>query len=452
MSWGPMEKLEFVLIVSLVVFLCAVGVILATLLHFERRKRIRFRNNSSPSMMREFGGEMFPPQSSGRSSEVPLTSRAEAVRFESPTGGSAFEVTIPSKKYMDAQAWQKLELSAQSRKWLSPFLDGASEALKLPLLAHLATTQTFRIIFDGAGELMRSKSGEGFRSILIDKNSHRVVSHGLLQQAGQGAANGLLLWECAAVIVGRKYLADIDRKLGRIDAGIADIRVFLENERVGKLQADCKLLGDAADALRRDPSFLFSNTALQHSIEAVEQNASAVVRACLLDLQSIRHALNQNISLKAVSDADLSPLSQAVSKAVHTLHAASFALSLRICCAAFLGSYMEDEHPRPQSDALHAQSPHRIDRCCSPRRNQPRNGRRHRERHSRGRQHTRIRIGDVIQLRFHKAHAHQRHQNSDHKPQPGLHHCPAHHQRHHGLALCSQAIRMPISLVRNATV
>jgi hypothetical protein len=161
MSWGPMEKLEFVLIVSLVVFLCAVAVILATLLYFERRKRIRFRNNSSPSMMREFGGEMFSPQSSGRSSQVPLTSRAEAVRFESPTGRSAFEVTIPSKKYMEAQAWQKLELSNQSRQWLSPFLDGASEALKLPLLAHLATTQTFRIIFDGAGELMRSKSGGG---------------------------------------------------------------------------------------------------------------------------------------------------------------------------------------------------------------------------------------------------------------------------------------------------
>jgi hypothetical protein len=341
-----MEKLEFVLIVSLVVFLCAVGVILATLLHFERRKRIRFRNHSSPSMMREFGGETFPPQSSGRSSQVPLTSRAEAVRFESPMGRSAFEVTIPSKKYMEAQAWQKLELSNQSRQWLSPFLDGASEALKLPLLAHLATTQTFRIVFDGAGELMRSKSGAGFRSILIDKNSHRVVSHGLLLQAGQGAATGLLLWECAAVIVGRKYLADIDRKLGRIDAGISDIRAFLENERVGKLQADCKLLGDTADALRRDPSFLFCNTALQHSIEAVEQNASAVVRACLLDLQSIRQALNHNISLKAVSDADLSPLSQAVSKAVHTLHAASFALSRRVCCAAFLGSYMEDEHLR----------------------------------------------------------------------------------------------------------
>lgn len=333
-----MKTLDFVLI--------AVGVILATLLYFERRKRIRYRNNSSQSMMREFGGEIFPAQSSGQSSQVPLNSRAEAVRFESTTGRSAFEVTIPSKKYMDAQAWQKLEMSDQSCRWLSSVLDGASEALKLPLLAHLATTRTFRIIFDGAGELMRSKSGEGFRSILIDKNSHRVVSHGLLQQAGQGAAKGLLLWECAAVIVGRKYLADIDRKLGRIDAGIADIRAFLENERVGKLQADCKLLGDTADALRRDPSFLFCNTALQHSIETVEQNASAVVRACLLDLQSIRHTLNETISLKAISDADLSPLSKAVSKAVHTLHAASFALSIRICCASFLSSYMEDEHLR----------------------------------------------------------------------------------------------------------
>jgi hypothetical protein len=273
-------------------------------------------------------------------------SRAEAIRFESTSGSSALDVRIPSKKYMEARIWKHVDLSQQSREWLAPFLQGASEALKVPLLAQLASTQTFRIVFDGAGELMRSKSGDGFRSILVDKQSHRIASHGLLQVFPHTAASGLLLWECAAFLVGRKYLADIDRRLTRIDSGIGDIRAFLENERIGKLQATCRLCSDAASALRRDPSFLFHNPAIQQSIELAEQNASAVARACILDMQSIRLSLVKIGPLKAFSNADLTPLSDAVSKFVHTLHAVSFALSLRVYCAAFLSSYMDDDHLR----------------------------------------------------------------------------------------------------------
>jgi hypothetical protein len=191
---------------------------------------------------------------------------------------------------------------------------------------------------------MRSQSGEGFRSILVDKHSRHIISHGLLQPIAHTAVNGLLLWECAAALVGRKYLADIDRRLNRIDTGIADIRAFLENERVGKLQADCKLLSDIAGSLRRDPSFLFHNPAVQLSLESVEQNASAVARACLLDLQSIRAGLAKADPLKALSDADLTPVNEAVSKSVHTLHALSFALSIKVCCAAFLCNYMDSDH------------------------------------------------------------------------------------------------------------
>jgi hypothetical protein len=221
-----------------------------------------------------------------------------------------------------------------------------SEALKIPLLAQLASTHTFTIVFSGAGDLMRSKSGEGFRSILVDKHSHHVISHGLLQPSNLASVNGLLRWECATVIVGRKYRVDIDRKLSRIDSGIADIRRFLENDRIGKLQAHCKLLGDTADSLRSDPSFLFRNSTIQQSVEDAEQSASAIVRACLLDLRAIRERAGQNVSLQAVSNADLAPVSHAISEAVHTLRAASFALSLRTCCASFLTSYMDHDHLR----------------------------------------------------------------------------------------------------------
>jgi hypothetical protein len=332
-----MKPIEFLLFLVV----CGVALALGILLYIERKKRTRWLAFS------EAGVEILSstaPDQSGKTISQPFPSGVEAVRFESTTGRSDFEVRIPSKKYMEAQSWQELELTDQSRDWLSPFLDKASEALKLSLLAQLASTQTFTIVFNGAGDLMRSKSGEGFRSILVDKHSHNIVSHGLLKPSNLTSAN--LLWECAAVIVGRKYLADIDRRLDRIDTGIAGIRAFLENERIGRLQADCKLLSDIADALRRDPSFLFRNSAVQHSVEAVEQNASAVIRACLLDLQNIREAVSQIGSLQAIANADLSPVSQAVSKAVHTLRAAAFALSLRVCCSSFLASHMDDDDLR----------------------------------------------------------------------------------------------------------
>jgi hypothetical protein len=341
-----MTSVELTLIACLLV-ICAVAIFLGTQLYLERRVRARFLSGCH-SNRRESITVLSPPHAEEDRPQAGHTSfsRAEAIRFESTIGRAALDVRIPSKKYMEAQSWKHVELSEQSRAWLAPFLQGASEALKAPLLVQLASTQTFRIVFDGAGELMRSQSGEGFRSILIDKNSHRIVSHGLLQVSPHTAANGLLLWECAAFLVGRKYLADIDRRLNRIDVGIADIRAFLENERIGKLQAACKLLSDTAGALRRDPSFLFRNPAIQQSIESAEQNASAVARACILDLQSIRHGLIKTGPLKALSNADLTPLSEAVSKSVQTLHAVSFALSLRICCAAFLSSYLDDDHLR----------------------------------------------------------------------------------------------------------
>jgi hypothetical protein len=331
---------ELALVVGLLVA-CVATLGLATKLYRERRSRTRLLSNPPvPDMIVSPSHNLLTDVRFARSSFA----RPEAIRFERTTGHSALEVRIPSKKYMEAHSWKKLELSEQSSAWLSPFLKNASEALKVSVLAQLASTQTFRIVFDGAGELMRSQSGDGFRSILVDKHSRHVISHGLLQPAAHTAANGLLLWECAAVLVGRKYLADIDRRLNRIDTGIADIKAFLENERVGKLQADCKLLSDIAGALLDDPSFLFRNPAIQISLEAVEQNASAVARACLLDLQSIRSGLVKADPLKAFSDADLTPVNDAVSKSVHTLQAVSFALSLRICCAAYLCNYMDSDH------------------------------------------------------------------------------------------------------------
>jgi hypothetical protein len=322
-----MNLTELLMIASLFVFVCAFAFVLARVLYLECRGR-------------ESGRDILPP-TAPEPHKQPIV---EAVRFESSIGRSVLEVRIPSKRYMQSKVWQNLELSEESRGWLSPFLNGASEALKLPLLAHLASTHTFNIIFEGAGELMRSRSGEGFRAILVDKDSHRIISQGLLRPSSSASVNGLLLWECAAFIVGRKYLADIDRRLKRIDNGIADIRAFLVNERIGKLQADCKLLSDTADALGRDPSFLFCNPVVQHSIEATEQNASAVVRACLLDLKSIRQNVDKTGPLRDITNVDLSLISQEVSKAVNTLHAANFALSLRICCTSFLGSYMDDDY------------------------------------------------------------------------------------------------------------
>jgi hypothetical protein len=340
---GSMTSVELILIACLLV-ITAVAIFLGTRLYLERRIRTQFLSGPHSNLQGSITVLSRPDAVEVRSEAKNSTfSRAEAIRFESTTGRSSLDVRIPSKKYMEAQSWKHVELSEQSRAWLAPFIQGASEALKAPLLVQLASAQTFRIVFDGAGELMRSQSGEGFRSILIDKNSHQIVSHGLLQVAPHTAANGLLLWECAAFIVGRKYLADIDRRLNRIDVGIADIRAFLENERIGKLQAACKLLSDTGGALRKDPSFLFRNPAIQQSLESAEQNASAVARACILDLQSIRHGFNKAGPLKALSNADLTPLSEAVSKSVQTLQAISFALSLRICCAAFLSSYMDDD-------------------------------------------------------------------------------------------------------------
>ncbi len=319
------------ILLSLCLFVaCALVMGLAYSLHTERKRR-----RTGQQSVKKNDEASFENQPSKRPFQ-PV-----ALTLQSPAGKQVLSIRRPLLRNNDHRAWKTIEISPATASSLKPLLGQAADLLKISVLASMANTQTFRVLFDGAGELMRSQSGDGFRSILVDKHSHRIMSHGLLKPVAHFPINGVLAWELASIAVGKKYLADIEKTLKQIKVGVADIMAFLENDRVGRLQADCNLLDNITDELLRDPSFLFRTPSLHHQLLEVEQNASAVARACLLDLQHICEAIKKSNDLSGIVTADSEPLTSAASKSTRTLQAASFALSLRVCCASLLNSYME---------------------------------------------------------------------------------------------------------------
>lgn len=104
----------------------------------------------------------------------------------------------------------------------------------------------------GVGDLaMQKASGGGLRAVAVD-SSGRIVEHGALDGANfiQAAAIGAFAWTILSVIVGKKYLSDIDHKLRTISDGVQALQGRMDATRFGELIGDVQALRRYSTELR----------------------------------------------------------------------------------------------------------------------------------------------------------------------------------------------------------
>ncbi len=97
---------------------------------------------------------------------------------------------------------------------------------------------------------MRSSQGD-YYAIAVTADGRRIVQTGMIKKAGfPGAAIPGLLWQIAAVATAQRFLADINKQLGKIGEAVEHIKRYLEAERVGTVQATFERLTEVITALK----------------------------------------------------------------------------------------------------------------------------------------------------------------------------------------------------------
>jgi hypothetical protein len=146
---------------------------------------------------------------------------------------------------------KEVPLSAELEAGLRPILEHA---------AHLAmsgarwATDSYLLRFSpGATEglatgwlsLMRSPDG-GIRAIAVDEYGQIVEHAKLIPTSGFSPVVGIsVIWQVLATITLQKFISTIDSRLTRIEAGIAEIRTWLEAEQFAVLAGNVRYLREA---------------------------------------------------------------------------------------------------------------------------------------------------------------------------------------------------------------
>jgi hypothetical protein len=318
------------LYVALTLAACVICV-LATLLVVKGQRRVTGPVEHSDGGSGQDQEALAPPR------------RVRAIKIRDGQQRELLELRLPDGDYLKANTWTPVQLKIEDKGWLEPLIAEAMKTFDFPLLAGLRSSHTFEVAFHGGGHLMRAADGDGYRAILVG-DDNKIVEHARLRKAA-GLIRADLIWECAALITQRKFLVDIDKKLGLIDSGIAELKSYFRNERVARLQAGCLSLTECANALKNDPSALYRQDFLQHAAEEAERDAREIARTCLLDLQTARIAV-EKINLNAILNADLEPISREMEAAVFSIKSAAFALEIRNFAAAISANYIDDSTTR----------------------------------------------------------------------------------------------------------
>lgn len=101
---------------------------------------------------------------------------------------------------------------------------------------------------DGSLKLADAAGG-GWRAFAHDGRS--IVGHGTLTKAGPSAtAVATAVWAVAAYVTAQKYLADIDRRLSAIEAGLDRLQMWSEHEVRAQLEGDMRYLRDLFESFR----------------------------------------------------------------------------------------------------------------------------------------------------------------------------------------------------------
>ncbi len=149
-------------------------------------------------------------------------------------------------------------------------------APSLGMAASTGRKQLMEVVING--NLVRAADGNGLRAIAMEGG--KIKEHARLFEVGnlQTAINAAAVWQVASVVVAQKHLADINKKLDEIKAGVKDLSSFLNEQRRSRIKATYDYLNQAYQAIRGGELPAAIRTQLE---------------SCERDLLEIQHHLGQ---------------------------------------------------------------------------------------------------------------------------------------------------------------
>lgn len=140
----------------------------------------------------------------------------------------------------------------------------------------------------GLLKLMEAGGG-GVRGTAVDLTG-KFAGQGVLHpvHALKVASAALAIWQIAAFVTAQKFLVDIDVRLGEIEKGVQRLQDWLENDRIGHLDAAWKYARETAHYLSSGAYDEDEVELRVHRLEHYDGECHAAMRSALRDLDQLR--------------------------------------------------------------------------------------------------------------------------------------------------------------------
>jgi virulence-associated protein VapD len=95
----------------------------------------------------------------------------------------------------------------------------------------------------------------------------------------------LAVWQVLAIVTAQKFLSDINKRLASIERGISDLKQWLEQERLGRLQGSLTYLKQLAEVAQRRDLTETDAMVFASQLESIERESQQVMASTEMPLE-----------------------------------------------------------------------------------------------------------------------------------------------------------------------
>ncbi len=246
------------------------------------------------------------PVAAAMQPEIPVDDEHSVEAVEAPSSELTPEPALVEVEAIEGppspDRYELLEVGPPLQSALGPILDRA------PVLAHAGAgaaqgvyilrfaPEATAALKDGSLALMKAAGG-GVRANAAN-SAGRIGAQGTLHGADafRAASAALAAWQVLAIVTAQKFLSDINKRLANIEKGVKKIHEWLENDRIGQLEAAFAYAKETAHALR---THAFNEQELEVRVHELESHDSAcrqVMRAVEREMGQLKDDLSEELA------------------------------------------------------------------------------------------------------------------------------------------------------------
>lgn len=175
----------------------------------------------------------------------------------------------PLASEYDFSRGKPLEVNGELLGRLGAMLQAAPAVL---IAASSSGRNLMEVVINGS--LTRAADGNGLRAFAMGPKG--IIEHSRLfsAQSLQNMISAAAVWQIASVIVAQKHLADINRKLEELKAGIRSISQFLDNQRKARIESTFDYLQQIYQAIGHGEL----SGSVRHQLESCERDLLEIQR------------------------------------------------------------------------------------------------------------------------------------------------------------------------------